>query len=216
LLNTVEAMIVPEGEQRTNGQGLRLGISEGGVHAAEALILARYFMFTQVYFHKTRVAYDHHLRHALAELLPGGVFPPPTEDHLKDYLCWDDWKILGLLAEGKGGEHGERLCQRNHYREVYHTTESPQTIDLEVLDRVRAGMGDLAAFEASAGKSWYKVDNTDIPVVSDTEGRPVRPLSALSPVMKNLTPTGKIMLFSRPEKVDEARVKIRRTLGVGS
>ena len=53
LLNTVEAMIVPEGEPSTNGQGLRLGINEGGVHAAEALILARYFMFTQVYFHKT-------------------------------------------------------------------------------------------------------------------------------------------------------------------
>lgn len=34
-----------------------LGISEGGGHAAEALVLARYFMFTQVYFrHKTRVA----------------------------------------------------------------------------------------------------------------------------------------------------------------
>jgi HD superfamily phosphohydrolase len=33
----------------------RFGISEGGWHAAEGLVLARYFMFTQVYFHKTRV-----------------------------------------------------------------------------------------------------------------------------------------------------------------
>src|SRR5437016_1425889 len=69
LLHTVEA--VPG----INGEGPRLGVNEGGWHAAEALVLARYFMFTQVYFHKTRVAYDHHLRKALGELLPGGRFP---------------------------------------------------------------------------------------------------------------------------------------------
>jgi hypothetical protein len=49
-----------------------LGIEEGGLHAAEALVLARYFMFTQVYFHKTRVAFDLHLREAMRLLLPGG------------------------------------------------------------------------------------------------------------------------------------------------
>jgi HD superfamily phosphohydrolase len=30
----------------------RIGIQFGGLHAAEALVLARYFMFTQVYFQK--------------------------------------------------------------------------------------------------------------------------------------------------------------------
>ncbi|MDI6602306.1 MAG: hypothetical protein QME46_11125 [Thermoanaerobacteraceae bacterium] len=40
--------------------GLILGFKEGGIHVAESLILARYYMFTQVYFHHTRRAYDHH------------------------------------------------------------------------------------------------------------------------------------------------------------
>jgi len=53
------------------GSSSRLGIKEKGWHAAEALVLARYFMFTQVYFHKTRVAYDIHLQGALKEMLPG-------------------------------------------------------------------------------------------------------------------------------------------------
>jgi HD superfamily phosphohydrolase len=171
-------------------------------------------MFTQVYFHKTRVAYDHHLRNTLAELLPAGGFPPPTPEGLKEYLRWDDWKVLGLLTEGRGGEHGERLCKREHYREVYHTTESPQPRELRLLERVRAGLDDLVAFEAAAGKSWYKVDDTDVPVVSDTEGRPVRTLSAFSPVIKNLKPTRKVMLFSRPEKADEARARVRKLLRV--
>jgi HD superfamily phosphohydrolase len=38
-----------------------LALEEDGLHAAEGLLLARYFMFTQVYFHRVRRAYDHHL-----------------------------------------------------------------------------------------------------------------------------------------------------------
>ncbi len=34
---------------------------EGGKHALEQFLLARYFMFTEVYFHKTRRSLDYHL-----------------------------------------------------------------------------------------------------------------------------------------------------------
>ena len=37
-----------------------LGIIEGGIHSAEALLLARYFMYMQVYLHPVRRAYDIH------------------------------------------------------------------------------------------------------------------------------------------------------------
>jgi HD superfamily phosphohydrolase len=36
----------------------RIDMTEAGWHAAEGLIVARYFMFAQVYFHKMRVIYD--------------------------------------------------------------------------------------------------------------------------------------------------------------
>ena len=71
----------------------RLGVSEQGRHAAEAMIIARYMMFNQVYFHKTRVVYDYHLQHALEAMLPGGKFPLPKDDGIKDYLRWDDWRV---------------------------------------------------------------------------------------------------------------------------
>jgi HD superfamily phosphohydrolase len=38
-----------------------LGINEGGIYSAEALTLARYFMFSQVYYHHIRLIYDQHL-----------------------------------------------------------------------------------------------------------------------------------------------------------
>ena len=47
LLETMIALEDPE----TGSWGI--GIDEGGVHAFEALVLARYYMFTQVYFNLT-------------------------------------------------------------------------------------------------------------------------------------------------------------------
>ena len=40
---------------------LQLALDRGGEHAFEAMILARYQMSTQVYFHKIRRIYDHYL-----------------------------------------------------------------------------------------------------------------------------------------------------------
>jgi uncharacterized protein len=37
---------------------IAIGLDLGAIHAAEALLLARYFMYTQVYFHDVRRAYD--------------------------------------------------------------------------------------------------------------------------------------------------------------
>ncbi len=56
-------------------------------------------MFTQVYFHKTRVIYDYHLQKALADLLPSGLFPDPKGNGLEKYLQWDDWLALVALSQ---------------------------------------------------------------------------------------------------------------------
>ncbi len=203
LLHTIEA--IPGGE----GQALRPGVNEGGWHAAEALLLARYFMFTQVYFHKTRVAFDHHLRQALAELLPGRLFPRPEGSELGDFLRWDDWKVFGLLAEGKAGEHGQRLAQRNHYREVHHTPEVPKPKDLKELERVRSKIGSLLTAEENAEKSWYKLGKEDIPVIGQVGVRKkVKTLSKYSSFVAGMKPIRKVMVYVRPEDAELARQKI--------
>jgi len=211
LRNTIQAGTVAEGA--TDSPGVRLGVTEGGVLAAEALILARYFMFTQVYFHKTRVAYNHHLQQALGELLPGGLFPPPTPDGVAEFLRWDDWKVLGQLAEGKGGEHGRRLSLRDHYRAVYRTPEAAEAKDLEELQRVRDGLGDLLRAEEAARKSWYKVDRTDIPVFADPNARRVRPLSEFSTIVANLKTTNRVVLYTCSLDADRARQRVRELVG---
>jgi uncharacterized protein len=189
-----------------------LGIEEGGWHAAEALILARYFMFTQVYFHKTRVAYDIHIIGALKNLLPGGQFPKPIGSDLKKYLKWDDWRVLGLLAAGKGGDHGQRLASRNHYRMIYATPEVPAENDEAELAKVCAALGSLLVARMPAAKSWYKRDNTDIAVLrSAVSDKSVVPLSFFSSVVRNLEKNDQILLYCRPEDVAEAKQKLGGT-----
>jgi HD superfamily phosphohydrolase len=207
LISTVTAIPGVEGSPP------RLGIEYGGWHAAEALVLARYFMFTQVYFHKTRVAYDIHLREAMKELLSGGHFPKPLPGELDEYLKWDDWRVLGLLAEGKGGEHGERLSKRDHYRLVFQTNEVQTEADRKRLARVRESLGELLAVEMPASKSWYKLDDSDIAVYSSQDGQnKVAPLSEYSNVARHLGKNDQILVYCRPEHKQEAARKIEKAI----
>jgi uncharacterized protein len=192
-----------------DGHPPRLGVSDGGWHAAESLVLARYFMFTQVYFHKTRVAYDVHLRGALAEMLHNKQFPKPTGMSLKSYLEWDDWKVCGLLADRKGGPHGDRLLKRDHYRRVYKTPEISRKSDFELLQRVRTKLRRLVTAEESASKSWYETGLPDIPVVDDHNPTDVKPLSKHSSVVRGLQANNQIFLYVTREKFDLAERKVR-------
>lgn len=161
-------------------------------------------MFTQVYFHKTRVAYDHHLQCALSELLPNHQFPKPVETELAAFLKWDDWLVLGRLANGEGGMHGTRLCKRDHFREVFHTPETPSRKDLAQLEKICNELGSLVQAVVPAEKSWYKVDETDILVQSDNPGREIVPLSRLSSVVAGLKPIRKQMVYCSPEDKPQA------------
>jgi HD superfamily phosphohydrolase len=194
LVQTVAAMRAEEGP--------RIGVAEGGWHAAEGLIVARYFMFTQVYFHKTRVIYDHHLHRALAAMLPGRLFPGPKA--LERYLKWDDWRVLGLLADGKGGDDGSRLANRLHFREIIHTPETPAPNDLAHLAEWRVALGPLLAAEMSAEKSWYKAGPSDVQVLADTPKPEVKPLSTYSSIVRNIEPIRQVRLYARPEKRADA------------
>ena len=202
----------PEGSD--NNVECRLAVAKGGLHAAVGLILARYFMFTQVYFHKTRIAYDIHLRKALAHMLQDGVFPSPDGDEIDEYLQWDDWRVLGRLAADEGGEHGRRLRARDHFRQVWESPESPMADAQADLDRLREALGALLVAEERSEKSWYKTGTPDIQVMTENSGE-VRPLSDYSPVIKQLkeAPHRQVRLYSLPKDAAKGRQIVREKLG---
>jgi hypothetical protein len=194
----------------TRGRGPRLGFSEGGWHAAEGLVLASYFMFTQVYFHKTRVAYDIHLKGALSEILPRGKFPRPIDAEIGDFLAWDDWKVLGELSAGRGGEHGKRLINRDHYRLAYHSPEISSPDDLVFLELIKEKLGNLVVSIEEASKNWYKTGATDIPIMSDVDPTLVQPLSKFSNMVRSMKANNQVLLYVRPEDSERANKIIRQ------
>lgn len=166
---------------------LVLAIQNGGWHIAESLVLARYQMFSQVYFHKTRRAYDHHVSYAVKEILTqgypqfGGFYPAP--EYLNEYVQLDDWIMYGKIKEGLGGKHGAIILERKHYRKVYETSLLPKPEEDEEFERKRLAIQEkgIDYFEDEASTKWYKLDK-DIFICDESSGY-VQELSRVSPIV---------------------------------
>jgi len=98
-----------------------LAVEEGAVHAAEALLLARYFMYTQVYFHDVRRAYDKHLQQFLADWLPHGRFPTDWSEYisLTDNEVWAAINSSCCDQASPTFAQARRIVLRQHYRTIY-------------------------------------------------------------------------------------------------
>ena len=94
-----------------------LGVEEGGLHSAEALMLARYFMYSQVYFHPVRRIYDIHLMDFLEEWLDGGQFSTDLEEHLRltDNEVTSAIMESSRSANASGRLHAQRIVGREQH-----------------------------------------------------------------------------------------------------
>ena len=129
-------------DAEAQGGSLKLAIDEGGFHALEAFVLARYYMFTQIYFHNVRRAFDLILTDFISELLqdvyPSGRYP--GSDQIQEYLKWDDNRVLNEASERANGTVKNlawRIINRQHPKAVYETEDSP---DSGVVRRVEGGL----------------------------------------------------------------------------
>jgi len=159
LVDTLRILPPPPAGQGGESREPALGIEEGGLHSAEALLLARYFMYTQVYFHPVRRVYDVHLRDFLAEWLAGGRFPTEVELHLKT----TDNEVLAALSavardpDARGFEAARRIAQHDHFRCVYET----QAADVKL--KARPGEAVYTALCAKFGAHNVRRDVRDTP-----------------------------------------------------
>jgi len=67
-----------------------LGIDARGIVALESFFLARYMMFSTVYFHHTTRQFERILQTALAQTWPD----PRMLDPIAEFLAWDDFRVL--------------------------------------------------------------------------------------------------------------------------
>lgn len=120
ILDTLTVVPAPDS---TGAEGVwLLGVESDGLHAVEELIFARYWMFLQVYFHKTRRIYDHYLHEFLASYLEetgkGGCFP--GLENLTEYLTFDDNTVLEAIKSRRDTNKWARsIYERKHLSEAF-------------------------------------------------------------------------------------------------
>lgn len=148
-----------------------MAIEHGGLHALEAMVLARYFMFTQVYFHKVRRAYDHHLLDFLRKYVRR--YP----ESLTKYINYDDNRIFALMHSHYQDENSKRILRRDPFVQAFTT---PEHIDEEQRTRFswlkeslhRTFKKKVKIFYDAAEKSPHKFKQIGTYVLSPSTGAP--------------------------------------------
>jgi HD superfamily phosphohydrolase len=160
-------------------QAPTLGTTAGGLQSAEALLLARYFMFSQVYLHPVRRIYDIHLKDFLCQWLPNRKYPT----HLENHLALTDNEVLSALAEAAknpakpGHEPANRIIRRNHFKLLYQPTPADLLVNPEAAQYIyKAAVEQFG--DAKVSKDSFKMTGSspDFPVLLPDE----RVASALS------------------------------------
>jgi HD superfamily phosphohydrolase len=121
LIDTMRILPPPPRDNKTDATAPELGVEQGGMHSAEALMLARYFMYSQLYFHPVRQIYNVHLMDFLRAWLPGGKFDTSADAHLR--LTDNEVSAAIALAARDpalpGHDPARRIARRDHFRMVY-------------------------------------------------------------------------------------------------
>ncbi|MBE0448574.1 MAG: HD domain-containing protein [Actinobacteria bacterium] len=202
LLNTLALGVDPESND------LILGVHEDGWHVAESLVIARYQMFTQVYFHKTRRAYDYHLKEAMKKILKHGKLPAPQK--IEKFLEFDDMRILQDAKSHRNDLNCKALLDRNHLKVAFATAEMPTEEDEQKLEAVKKRLMDNSIWfyedKATSGL-WYKLDteeeSKEVMIIKGLN-RKASPLSNYSSIVKNMGEVKQIRVYVRPEDRDKA------------
>ncbi len=172
----------------------RLAINQGGVQAFEGFVLARYFMFLQVYFHKTRRYFDKVLVDALKEILPGGKYPLD----INEYLTWDDDKVFELLKMRENDNDScAKIINRKISKCVFGTKPHPSQADIReykyVLGQLKEKIPEDEIFVDESSKLPHKIpkkseiNDEKAIIIFDSDSKRIRSISEESEIINALT-----------------------------
>ncbi len=182
-----------------------LGIEEGGLHSAEALILARHFMFTQLYCHHVRRIYDIHLKDFLKSWLQNGKY----SNNLQKHLRLTDAEILTEIRKAyhddghPGHEPAKCILTRNHFRLLYKKNPEDTKINpgasKAIYDATRDKFGDefvrLDDYRKGSGIINFPVLTSDNKILSSW---------MLSELLSTIPSVSVSFVFIAPHLRDEA------------
>jgi len=183
-----------------------LGIQAGGLHTAEALLLARYFMYTQVYFHAIRRIYNIHLQDFMLAWLNSGGYPTDLDLHLD----FTDNEVLAEIGRAAGSEEhsahdaARRIINRDHFHVLYERNPIDIEQNPEATLAIYEAASDKYGSESVRRDSWKEKGEI---VVFPVEGSDDRIVSSLevSQVLKHIPPVAVDFVFISAEHLDAAK-----------
>lgn len=151
---------------------LQLAVDDGGIRAIEGFILARYFMFTQVYFHDVRRAYDYILEEFIRGLLEDQYGQGQYPEDVGQYVTWDDTLVLSRgvsLLDRTTKNWAYRLIERQHPKAIYDTGPHPDALCSiralkELPKRIEEQFPGILVWADQALDHPEKVQRVDLPV----------------------------------------------------
>lgn len=144
-----------------------LGILQEGIQALEGFILARYYMFNQVYMHPAERILRKMATLEVKSMLPQGKYPLDINKFLK----YDDTKFMGKL---------KCLRERHAFQLVYDGTFNSRLINV-----LKNRLGSKIVIDAPQKTIYRTSDDSPTIMVKTLIGR-VIPCEALSPILKNI------------------------------
>lgn len=178
--------ILPLSADDDSERELSLGVELGGLRSAEALLMARYFMYSQVYFHRVRMIYDQHLVDFLTEWLEGGQFSIDTNTH----LSITDNEVTGAflsVARDKtkpGHNWAKILSGREHFRVLYSRLPQDVERDPDVAFTLGQAARDQFGDKVRYARRFDKGGAVEFPVLMDDGKTPSS--KAVSKVLRQI------------------------------
>jgi len=204
----------------------QLAIQKGGIHAFEEFVIARYYMFIQVYFHKTRRYLDKLLVRCIGEILPGQRYPSSVTEYLK----WNDDLVMGKIYQNATtSENARYFLKRKVMSCVYetrtHANGNTNSSDLQVyrmlLKRLKETFPGVAIEEDEASKLAHKIpvmerydadSGKGIPIISHYLNKPTS-IADESLLLSGLTqPINIKRIYVDKEYSKRAKQLVRETL----
>ena len=159
-----------------------IGVDEGGVHALEALVLARYYMFTQVYFNVTGKALELHLNEWLRD--QGRLWPADPAR----FLLTDDVSVLAEMRQSDD-VHARAVTQREQWPLAFQTDEHINAEERQAFEDMvpvlRDRFGNRNILVSNASKDPHRLGRSRVLVRRFDGG--LEPMEDASQFIRHLT-----------------------------
>ena len=189
--------------QAPGSGGWGLGIDEGGVHALEALVMARYYMFTQVYFNVTGKVLELHFSQWLREQRMSWPSDP------EEFLNHDDTSTLALMRSSDS-RHARAVVCREHFPLAFETGEHLSAEEKSrfesLLPRLEERFGAEQLLVSNSAKDPHRLGESGV-LVRRFNGD-LEPMERASHFIGHLARIERYRVYTPPEMAAEARAAV--------